>query len=82
MIRKILILGHSGFIGQALMADLAANAPDWEVAGLSYPDPDFSNRADWGKVAEHFDEETAVVFLAAVKRQVGTTASRSPGIWT
>jgi UDP-glucose 4-epimerase len=70
-IKKILILGHSGFIGQAMIADLAANAPGFEVVGLSYPDVDFARREDWGKVAAHCNEETAVVFLAAVKRQVG-----------
>ncbi|BDQ32983.1 NAD-dependent epimerase/dehydratase family protein [Pseudodesulfovibrio portus] len=70
-IKKILILGHSGFIGQAMMSDLAANAPGVEAVGLSYPDVDFSKREDWDKVAAHFNEETAVVFLAAVKRQVG-----------
>ena len=70
-IKKILILGHSGFIGQAMAADLAANAPGMAVEGLSYPEVDFADRADWDKVADRFDEETAVVFLAAVKRQVG-----------
>lgn len=72
-IKKILILGHSGFIGQAMVADLEANAPALEVVGLSVPDVDFEKKEDWAKVASHFDEDTAVVFLAAVKRQVGDT---------
>ena len=70
-IKKILILGHSGFIGQAMLADLQANAPDLEVVGLSVPEVDFEKKDDWDRVAARFDEETAVVFLAAVKRQVG-----------
>jgi len=70
-IKKILILGHSGFIGQAMLADLAANALDVEVVGLSSPDVDFEKREDWDKVAAHCSEETCVVFLAAVKRQAG-----------
>ena len=70
-IKKVLILGHSGFIGKAMLADLAAHAPGIEVTGLATPDVDFARREEWARVTPLFDEETAVVFLAAVKRQVG-----------
>lgn len=70
-IRKVLILGHSGFIGQSLTACFKDKNPDVEVVGYSAPDINFEVKADWEKVATQFGEDVALIFLAAVKRQEG-----------
>ena len=70
-IKKVLVLGHSGFIGQALMACLAENNPEIERVGLSAQQVDFETDGGWDAALEHFSPETAVIHLAAVKRQVG-----------
>ena len=70
-IRKVIILGHSGFIGRALSACIRERNPEVEVVGCSAPDVDLETEAGWKSVAARFGEDAALVFLAAVKRQEG-----------
>jgi UDP-glucose 4-epimerase len=72
-INRILVLGHSGFIGQSLLRNFAANNPEVEVIGFSAPGIDFEKPKDWDQITARFSKDAAVVFLAAVKRQLGDT---------
>ena len=69
--RRILILGHTGFIGSHLIAHLKRELPQVEVIGRAPTSLDLTREAEARSLAEFFDAETAVVMLAATKRQFG-----------
>ncbi len=72
-IRRVVILGHSGFIGSHLEKRLAAGPARWEVLGRSLPGMDLTRDESIAQLEEFFDDATAVVLCAAVKRQFGDT---------
>lgn len=72
-IQKVLVLGHSGFIGQTLMKCIKVNNPELELVGYSAPDVNFEDESDWERLASQLGEDVALIFLAAVKRQEGDT---------
>lgn len=76
-IRRVLILGHSGFIGSRLEKIFRAESPRIEVVGLSVEThesavdltiPDCEKR-----LSAHLDSQTAVIMCSAIKRQMGDT---------
>lgn len=71
-VRRVLILGHSGFIGSSLERRLSREK-NLEVVGLSPADFDLTRPADAARLAERFTPETAVVMCSAIKRQSGDT---------
>ncbi len=70
-IRRILIFGHTGFIGSHLSAYLKRELPQVEVVGRALDSFDLTQEDHMRSLAELFDDETAVVMLAAAKRQFG-----------
>jgi UDP-glucose 4-epimerase len=68
---RILILGHSGFIGRHLEKSYQKNLPAIEVIGHSLPKLDLTQEQDAEKLADLLNPHTAVVVLAGVKRQLG-----------
>jgi nucleoside-diphosphate-sugar epimerase len=68
---RVLILGHSGFIGTYLEAYYRQNFPGLEILGESWPDLDLTVERDAERLAGSFNLETALVVLAGVKRQLG-----------
>lgn len=70
MIKRALILGHSGFIGGALMRTLGAR-PGLTVEGVSPGTIDLTNAQDAGSLAAKFTPETAVILCSAIRRQDG-----------
>jgi UDP-glucose 4-epimerase len=68
---RILILGHSGFIGSHLDAYYRQNFAGLEILGESWPDLDLTEERDAERLAGSFNLETALVVLAGVKRQLG-----------
>jgi len=73
MIKKIIILGNKGFIGKNLERYFHDNHADIEVIGKDLPEIDLTKRDDVTAMSEVFDQETAVILLAAIKRQFGDT---------
>ena len=71
MIKRILILGHDGFIGSRLMTHFNQVVPDMEIAGLSYPELDLTEPTASEQLAPFLDPETVVLFLSGIKRQFG-----------
>jgi nucleoside-diphosphate-sugar epimerase len=69
---KILILGHSGFIGSHLENQLSKSL-NWEVIGHSLPDIDITNQDHISRLIPFFLPETTLVLAAAVKKQFGDT---------
>lgn len=71
--KRIVLLGHSGFIGRHLEQAFKAVYPDTEIIGKSLPTIDLTKREDVDKLSDLFSPETAVVMCAAIKRQFGDT---------
>jgi UDP-glucose 4-epimerase len=70
-IHRIVVLGHSGFIGTRLCRALARRYPDAEVMGLSLGRLDLTSDGASSLLKEYFDGSTAVVMLAGIKKQLG-----------
>jgi len=70
--KKIVILGHSGFIGSHL-EHLLSKSAHWVAVGRSLPDIDLTNQKHAARLIPFFTPESTVVLAAAVKRQFGDT---------
>lgn len=70
-IRRVVVLGSGGFIGTHLCAELQRMAPEVELVGRSLPALDLTVEEQAERLAELFTPDTAVVSLAAIKRQLG-----------
>ena len=69
----MVLLGHSGFIGSRLEAAFRQQHPGLEYAGFSFPGLDLTQPSAAESLAGLFDQQTAVVMTAGVKRQWGDT---------
>lgn len=70
---RILVLGHTGYIGSRLVRAFQAIEPAVPVLGKSIRDLDLTHPDSVGKLQELLDECTAVVICAAIKKQLGDT---------
>lgn len=68
MSERVIILGHSGFIGANLLAHLSASGK-WEAIGASYPEYDLVRTDCNERLLPLLTENTTIVLAAAVKRQ-------------
>ena len=71
MFSKILVLGHTGYIGSRLASALAAAANGVPVVGRSLHDLDLTRSEAAGALEALLDPDAAVVVLAAIKKQLG-----------
>lgn len=67
-IRRVVVLGHSGFIGSHLMRKLGGRA-----VGRSDPDTDLTRPEHAASLGGLIGRDTALVVLSAIKRQFGDT---------
>jgi nucleoside-diphosphate-sugar epimerase len=70
-IRRVVVLGHSGFIGTALLRRLRATRLGIDIVGLAREDLDLSTPEGAALATPHFDKHTAVVLCSGIKRQLG-----------
>lgn len=68
-IKRIVILGHNGFIGSHLTESFKAEYPEIEFIGKSMPEVDLTRAEDAKNMSSCFDMDTAVIMCAAIKRQ-------------
>lgn len=73
-IGKVVVVGHTGFIGATLMRRLRQMRPDLEIVGLSLSEIDLARPEGAEAMAQHLGPRTAVVMCAAIKRQHGDSA--------
>src|SRR5260221_9763489 len=71
---RILILGHTGYIGSRLAAALAGVDPRIPVIGKSVHDLDLTQPASVSALESLLEPDSAVVILAAIKKQLGDTS--------
>lgn len=70
-IKKIIILGHSGFIGSHLLRAFSRLLPQVQVIGRSFPGLDLTQPASVEELKSLFNQNTVVVMCSAIKRQFG-----------
>ena len=70
-IRRVLILGHTGFIGGHLVRYFRKHSPEIELVGRSTSSLDLTKEEEALTLADLIDLKTAVVMCAAIKRQFG-----------
>lgn len=70
-IERCLVLGHDGFVGTHLCRHLAEQHPQIRVDGLSLRQTDLADESAVDLIAPRLGPGSAVVMLAAIKRQVG-----------
>jgi UDP-glucose 4-epimerase len=72
-LRRIVLLGHSGFVGSHLVTHLGRRRPGLEVVALSVGDLDLTRTEAVERLAALFEAEVGVVMTAGVKKQWGDT---------
>jgi len=70
-IKRVVILGHSGFIGRHIEKIFNEKSPNIELIGRSYPDLDLCFKEDAYSLSPLFDMDTAVIMVSGIKRQLG-----------
>jgi UDP-glucose 4-epimerase len=70
-IRRVLILGHTGYIGSHLLAYFQQQAPEIEILGQSVSTVDLTQAEQAATLAGMLDAQTAVIVCAAIKKQLG-----------
>ncbi|MBP7829763.1 MAG: NAD(P)-dependent oxidoreductase [Kiritimatiellae bacterium] len=68
---KIVLLGHTGFIGSRLADRFRRAYPDVPIEGRSFPAFDLAATGAHAELEPLFDERALVVFLSGIKRQFG-----------
>lgn len=71
--KRIVILGHSGFIGRHLEKAFENLYPEVDIIGKSLSAVDLTKSEDVERLSDLFIPETAVIMCAAIKRQFGDT---------
>lgn len=72
-LRRLVILGHSGFIGRAVAARIYADHPSLEIVGLSVSELDLEQADNSELLADVLAPDCALLLCSAVKRQLGDT---------
>lgn len=72
-IRRVLILGHTGYIGSHLQKFLSQEHPEIEIVGCSFPSVDLTKEDNATSIASFFDLNTAVIMCSGIKKQYGDT---------
>ena len=71
---RIVVLGHTGYIGSRLAAACAAAAPGVPVIGRSAPGLDLTRPESGAALEALLDADCALIVCAAIKKQLGDTA--------
>ena len=70
-LKRIVVLGHSGFIGSHLCRYLESLRLGIEIVGESLPEMDLTTSSGAKVIAPYFDMNTLVIMCAGVKKQYG-----------
>ncbi|MDO8871616.1 MAG: NAD-dependent epimerase/dehydratase family protein [Methanoregula sp.] len=68
---KVVILGHSGFIGRQITECFNSLSPEIEIIGISRPEIDLCIRESANQIIRHLSPDTTIIMLAAIKKQLG-----------
>jgi len=68
---RVVVLGHTGYIGSRLAEAFRTQTPAVTVVGRSIPHVDLTEPSAVGAIAPDLTENTALVICAAIKKQLG-----------
>lgn len=71
-IRRLVVLGHSGFVGQRVMSYFQDRCPHIDIVGISSRDVDLTQIDQSMRLAEYFDKITAVIMCSGIKSNYGS----------
>lgn len=71
--KRVVMLGHSGFIGSRLRDYMLSRSPGVELVCHSYPELDLIREADTERLVPFLDHTAALVVLSWIKRQFADT---------
>lgn len=71
--KRIVVFGHTGFIGQNLFNYFKVKSEGIEILGFSSSDVDLTQKGQVGGLSDLFDHDAAIIFCSALKRQLGDT---------
>ena len=69
--KKLIILGHTSFIGQRFVSHMKQKYVDIKIIGLSSTDVNLTCGEEVEKLSQFIDSDTTVIMLSANKRQTG-----------
>ncbi|HLD79076.1 MAG TPA: WbuC family cupin fold metalloprotein [Candidatus Nanoarchaeia archaeon] len=69
--KKVLILGHKGFVGKHLEKYFKEQNQGLTVLGLDLPEVDLTKEESVSILQNHFDSETLVIMCSGIKKQQG-----------
>lgn len=69
-IKRVLILGHSGFVGTHLLSVFRQKSPDIQIFGVSFPNIDLSKQADAVSLSQYLHKDTAIIMLSGIKPNI------------
>ncbi len=70
---NILLLGHTGFIGSAILASIKKNMQGMEVSGLSMPGFDLTKNESVQTLLQRMTVATTLIVCSGIKKQWGDT---------
>lgn len=71
-IRRLVILGHSGFVGRRLQEHFGQRYPGLEVVGVSSREIDLTQAEQAARLAEYLDADTVVIMCSGIKSNYGS----------
>jgi UDP-glucose 4-epimerase len=69
--KRIIVFGHTGFIGQNLFNYCKTESEDIEILGFSSSDVDLRRKGEVERLSNLFGHDVAIIFCSALKRQLG-----------
>jgi len=70
-VKKLVILGHTGFIGRAVLEAAHDQFPSADICGYGSRDIDLTDQSQANRLAEKLTEDTDIVMLSGIKKQHG-----------
>jgi UDP-glucose 4-epimerase len=70
-IRRLVLLGHSGFLGQEIHRQFREQAPSIELQGLSTSFADLRESTQASRIKDCLDDHTALLVCSGMKKQLG-----------
>ena len=73
-IHRVVVLGHTGFLGSKIFSHIKSSFPEKETLGFSSKDFNLTVGANTQSLSPYFDSQTVLIMCAGIKRQKGDTA--------
>ncbi len=71
IIKKVVILGHTGFVGHRIKAYFEEKHSELETIGISSKEIDLTDAGQCSRLKEYFDIETLVIMCSGIKSNYG-----------